>query len=72
MMKVLSSTSICNVCKKDGLFLSKDESGNFYISCCLCGTIFFKFKITEHHNDQLPIRVNMEGDNNNFLDSYRS
>ena len=71
-MKVLSSTSTCNICKKDGLFLSKDDSGNFYISCCLCGTIFFKFKIIEHHNTPLPIRMNMEGDNNDNVDSCRS
>ena len=53
-MKTLSSTSTCMECEKDGLFLAKDESGFYYISCCLCGKIFFKCRIEEGHNDQLP------------------
>ena len=52
-MQTLSSTSTCMECEKDGLFLAKDESGFYYISCCLCGKIFFKFKTKEHDNDQL-------------------
>jgi len=53
-MKPLSPTSTCMECEKDGLFLAKDEAGYYYISCCLCGTIFFKGRIDERHNDELP------------------
>ena len=52
-METLSSTSKCMECEKEGLFLAKDETGFYYISCCFCGTIFFKFKTKGDDNDQL-------------------